>query len=138
MVFAEWLASQSQKFIKSALDAEKPFFLYYATPLEMCVYSYAAMFGFDITQSTKGTLTGDEVPTDTTMQSREDIWARALAYDVSFPETEEYAKYFWLVCACTCDEPCIVFEMFALLCSIGSGRAVWRFDRLSQDERGVR
>ena len=74
------------------LVGHSPIFLYFASSLTMCVYTYPAMFGYS---TSKGILTGDEIPDDTTMASRKEIWARtekATPEDERLSWTEEQAK----------------------------------------------
>ena len=72
------MVSQSQRFIDEAVDVEnKPFFLYFASTLAHSPDVETALTSFSSTDSPKGTLTGDEVPDDTAMRSRAEIWSDA-------------------------------------------------------------
>jgi len=57
-----------------------------------------ALTEYSNTQTPKGILSGDEVPDDTTMRSREDIWAmaRRAGFGESFEVKKEYAKNYWV------------------------------------------
>ena len=84
----EWLVSRAQAFIDEAVDVEnKPFFLYFASTLTHSSGDvYEALQEYNISDSPKGILTGDELPDDTSMRSRDVIWAKArrLGIDDSF------------------------------------------------------
>merc|ERR1719385_706710 len=98
----EWLVSRAQHFIDSALEEEedtKPFFLYFASTLTHDSGDvFTALHDYSYTDSPKGTLSGDEVPDDTTMNSREEIWemARESGQGESFEVKKEYAMHFWV------------------------------------------
>ena len=102
----EWIASRAQAFIDEAVDVEdKPFFLYAASTLVHGGVGalYDALTTRSYTESPKGILTGDEVPDDTTMPSRDQIWADAeamaqaqLGEDCTTMITKNYAKYLWM------------------------------------------
>merc|ERR1740131_741460 len=69
----EWMVSQSQKFIDDALAQGKPFFLYFAATL---VHSSSVDEGeYDEQDSPKGRLEGDDIPNDTSMMTRDEVWA---------------------------------------------------------------
>merc|ERR1719242_2481364 len=77
----EWMVSRAQHFIDEAVDDEnKPFFLYFGSTLVHGPDGYieTTLTERDFTESPKGILTGDEVPDDTTMSDRDDIWNNAV------------------------------------------------------------
>ena len=102
----EWIVSRAQAFIDEAVDVEdKPFFLYAASTLVHGSASelFKALIEGKCSETPKGTLVGDEVPDDTTMPSRIEIWtlAMAMANDAmgdaaSFSVKKNYAKYLWM------------------------------------------
>merc|ERR1719433_1079984 len=94
------MVSRAQHFIDEAVDDEnKPFFLYFASTL---VHSagdvFEALKTFSITDSPKGTLTGDEIPDDTSMRSRDEIWTMAAATRTgeSFGVKKKIARNYWI------------------------------------------
>ena len=95
----EWMVSRSQRFIDEAVDVEnKPFFLYFASTLAHSPDVGTALRSFSSTDSPKGTLSGDEVPDDTAMRSRDEIWTEAgiLANGGSTAEQGRFAEYLWI------------------------------------------
>ena len=102
----EWIVSRAQAFIDEAVDVEdKPFFLYFASTLVHGGLSglFDALTAGNYRDSPKGILTGDEVPDDTTMPSRDEIWANAeamaeeqLGDGASYPIKKNFAKYLWI------------------------------------------
>merc|ERR1719242_439421 len=101
----EWIASRAQAFIDEALEEDKPFFLYAASTLVhgSASHIFDALTTRDYTETPKGILAGDEVPDDTSMPSRDDIWteAKELAQaqhgsDVSYATMKTFAKYLWM------------------------------------------
>ena len=92
----EWMVSQSQKFIREAQANNKPFFLYFASTLTHAPDVKAALNDFSYLDSPKGQLTGEDIPDDTSMMSRADIWALAEAQDKPREsQTTEWATYHW-------------------------------------------
>ena len=101
----EWVTSRAQAFIDEAVDVEdKPFFLYFASTLVHGGLDglFTALRTGNYRDSPKGILTGDEVPDDTTMPKRDEVWAKAVQlaeaqYD-SAPISikKNYAKYLWI------------------------------------------
>ena len=101
----EWIVSRAQAFIDEAVDVEdKPFFLYFASTLVHGGLSslFDALTTRSYTESPKGTLSGDDVPDDTAMPSRGQIWDDAVEmaeaqYDSpSISLKKHYAKYLWI------------------------------------------
>jgi len=97
----EWMVSRAQKFIDDAVDEEdKPFFLYFASTLTHDSGDvYTALNEYSYTDSPKGELSGDEVPDDTTMDSREEIWMMAELSgngQESLETQKEYAMHYWV------------------------------------------
>jgi len=96
----EWMISEAQKAIEHSMEEEKPFYLYLATTLTHAPDMYTATHEFDYTQSPKGILEGDDLPDDTTMVEREDLWEIALSINTinsrAVQITKNYVKYWWV------------------------------------------
>ena len=91
------MQKQSQKFVREAQANDQPFFLYFASTLTHAPDVQLALNDFSYLDSPKGTLTGEDVPDDTSMMSREDIWALAVAQDKPREsQTVEWATYHWV------------------------------------------
>ncbi len=94
----EWMISRSQRFMEEAERQNKPFYLYLATTLMHVPGTRQTLKEWTLRNSSKGLLSGDEVPDDTTMRAREEI--RQAAIEMSggaiSKNTEEYAQYLWL------------------------------------------
>ena len=91
--------SRTQAFIDQAVDVEeKPFFLYFASTLTHSPDVYDALSEWTYTDSPKGTLTGDEVPDDTTMRTRTEIWDLATVAGTRKSKIikTEYAEIYWV------------------------------------------
>lgn len=96
----EWMISQAQKAIEASLKEEKPFYLYLATTLTHAPDMELATQEFTYYDSPKGQLTGEDVPDDTTMLERIDLWEIAKSINVinsrSVQKTKNYVKYWWV------------------------------------------
>ena len=102
----EWISSRANAFIDEAVDVEdKPFFLYAASTLVHGSVGdlFDALTTRNYTESPKGILVGDEVPDDTTMPSRDEIWSTACTLaeeqwgdDATYSIKKNTAKYLWL------------------------------------------
>jgi len=94
----EWMAAQSQKFIDEAISLSKPFFLYFASTLVHSPDVYEALQLHSASESSKGTLTGDDVPNTSLigMPSRDEIWNEARLQEGSLVQKTKYASYLWL------------------------------------------
>jgi len=78
----EWMVSQAQRFIDTAVNVEqRPFFLYFATTLSHSITGQDAqqsLLDYTTSMTPKGVLQGDEVPTDVSMKSRTEMWKAAM------------------------------------------------------------
>merc|ERR1719464_1490411 len=66
----EWMVSQAQRFIDQAQGQSKPFFLYFAATL---MHNPNWDDGYDERDTPKGRLSGNDIPNDTHMKSREEL-----------------------------------------------------------------
>jgi len=96
----EWMISQAQKAIEESIEEEKPFYMYLATTLTHAPDMYDATHDFTYLDSPKGQLQGEDVPDDTTMAERIDLWNIAVSINVinsrSVQKTKNYVKYWWV------------------------------------------
>merc|ERR1719461_2180517 len=69
----EWMVSEAQKMIYTAVNENKPFFIYFSLTLNHDPSPLDALASFSNTDSPKGQLTGSEIPSNTGMQSRDDM-----------------------------------------------------------------
>ena len=106
----EWMVSRAQAFIDEAIDVEeKPFFLYFASTLIHGpeASTFATLTTRHYNETPKGILSGDEVPDDISMDSRDKIWNEALQLASELSSTEigvflpfatkmEYARHLWM------------------------------------------
>eukprot|EP01083_Nonionella_stella_P181145 647897_1 len=93
----EWMVSQSQTFVDHAVNVEqKPFFLYFASTLTHTPAIKDALLNFSFVDSPKGRLNGDDIPSDTAMNIRSDIWHQADASSRTDPKKERDAALYWI------------------------------------------
>jgi len=73
----EWMVAESQKFINSSVQNNQSFFLYFSPTLTHTPNIQSALLDYDMSWTPKGQLTGNEIPSNTGMMSRNEVWAKA-------------------------------------------------------------
>eukprot|EP01084_Bolivina_argentea_P145785 255443_1 len=75
----EWMVERAQHFIYESIHTyKKPFFMYFSPTLTHDPDIYDALFNYSITSTPKGHLTGSNIPNNTGMDTRDNIWNKAL------------------------------------------------------------
>eukprot|EP01084_Bolivina_argentea_P067819 123444_1 len=76
----EWMVSVSQEFIDVSIEEEKPFFLYFSTTLAHVpnIYIEDVFSNYNSRQTPGGLLYADDIPNDTGMATRDEIWQMTL------------------------------------------------------------
>eukprot|EP01084_Bolivina_argentea_P021100 39188_1 len=87
----EWMISSAQKFITQSVTDNKPFFLYMAHTLAHSPDAKTSLFDYDIAETPKGKLNRHEIPTDTSMKDRCDIWRDAMELGFEDEKDLDYA-----------------------------------------------
>eukprot|EP01084_Bolivina_argentea_P145784 255441_1 len=77
----EWIVDRAQYFINQSINIlNKPFFLYFAHTLSHSPDMQKALLNYTYNDTPKGTLIGHDIPSNTGMLSRDNIWNKTLSY----------------------------------------------------------
>eukprot|EP01083_Nonionella_stella_P282301 960651_1 len=91
----EWMIHEAQTFINQSLNDEKPFFLYLATTLcHTPDILQNEVLSRPNTETPKGTLSGDQIPNNTGMQTRQAI--NATIHAAGFGDNDAAACLIWV------------------------------------------
>ena len=93
----EWMVHESQRFINESIKRDDPFFLYFSPTLTHTPDFFKSLFNYSLSATPKGNLTGDDIPINTGMMSRKQVWKTALNCSYkAFSKIEEAAGIIWL------------------------------------------